>query len=302
MTYIFLNKYFRIFYKLSEVKGLKEFDYLRPRTLEEALEILENQGPAVIYNGGTDVLVRIQEGLLEVKTLMDIKAILELGGIKYDNSRGLRIGALSTLNEICQNEAVKGFYPLLAQAAHSIGSMQIRNRATLVGNICNASPLADTAPVLLVTGAMIIAAGKGYTREIPVEEFFKGVRKTCLRQGEIVIEVVIPPVKDRLKGVFLKHSRRKDVDLSSINAAMNITENGVKIALGAVAPTPIRAYNIEKLIDARGLSLEVIEEVRALVENEISPITDIRASREYRIEIAKVLISRAIENLIGQGL
>ncbi|MCK4257645.1 MAG: xanthine dehydrogenase family protein subunit M [Halanaerobiales bacterium] len=284
---------------------LAQFQYLVPKTVEEACQFLVEYGPgAIVLCGGTDVVVRMRDGVIKPEYLVDIKKIPELNKIHYDETVGLTIGATATLNEISNSEVVQKYYSVLSDGAHEIGSLQVRNRGTLVGNICNASPLADTAPALLVYNAKVKIQGIQGTRVVPIGEFFTGPGSTVLESGEIVTEVIIPPITDA-EGKYFKHARRKAVDLSSIGVAVLVlgkNENEiseVRIALAAVAPTPVRAKNTEALLKNAKITPELLEKVKETVLTDISPISDIRASKEYRYEISSVLVKRGIEEILG---
>lgn len=276
---------------------MKAFEYFKPQTLKEASELLVSYGPnAHILNGGTDLVVRMRDRLTVPDAVVDIKGIKELHEINYDEKEGLFVGACVKLSDMVHNRAVAENYSFLAEAAESVGSGQVRNLATMVGNNCNASPLADTATPLLVLDAVVCIYGPNGEREVSIHDFFKGVRKTCLELGEIVTGIKIPAYKD-LKGVFMKNSRRKDVDLSTVCTSVAKIGNEIRIAMGAVAPTPIRAREAEKFANEKGLTDETIEKIAEIAASESKPIDDVRASREYRVEMVRVMIRRSLEQL-----
>jgi len=280
---------------------LKEFKYLRPITLEEASHYLVKLGDRVhILNGGTDLVVRMRNRITVPVAVVDIKHIEELNKISFDEEKGIFIGATVSISEMCQNDHVIEKYPLLLEACSLLGSVQIRNRATCVGNICNASPLADTSTPLLVLGAKVHIYGPNGDREVAIDEFFIGVRKTCLELGEIVKGISIPSESQGFKGAFHKISRRREVDLSTVCASVGKIQDDYRIAFGAVAPTPIRAKNIEAFLQGKTLGEDVIKEAVGLVEKEISPIDDIRASKEYRIDMSQVLLERGLKALLNK--
>lgn len=276
---------------------MKSFEYFKPQTLKEASEILVKNGKdAHILNGGTDLIVRMRDNITTPKVVVDIKGIKELHKIEYDKDKGLSVGACVKLSDMAHNRDVIENYSFLADAAESVGSGQVRNLATMIGNNCNASPLADTSTPLLALDAKVIIYGPEGEREISIHDFFKGVRKTCLQPGEIVTSIRIPTYKN-LKGVFSKNSRRKDVDLSTVCTTVVRIGDEIRIAMGAVAPTPIRAWAAEK--EAKGLELteENIKKLANIAASEAKPIDDVRASREYRIEMIKVMVARSLEKL-----
>lgn len=274
---------------------MKEFVYLRPATIEEAVELrCEHEGCSVLLNGGTDIVIQLRERLIAPDYVIDIKHIPDLNKITFSKEEGLYIGACVTMNEIGDNEAVNQYYPFLAEAARSVGSKQIRNRATLIGNIVNASPLCDTGTPLYVCEAMLCIVGKEGKREAAMEEFITFVRKTALKPDEIVVGCRIPYIEGA-EGIFTKVSRRKEVDLASIcSTVLKVGEN-YRMAFGAVAPTPVRLHMTESLLNGKTLTNELIEEAAKLARTEVSPISDIRASKEYRLDIVEVTVRRSLE-------
>lgn len=273
---------------------MKEFEYFRPSTLKEALELLKTYGSdAALLNGGTDLIVRMREGHSEPAAIIDIKHIDSLKSITIDSNK-ITIGACVLLNELGENAIVKKNAPFLAQAALSVGSKQVRNRATCIGNICNASPLADTATPLLALDAVVNIYSEEGIREIPLKDFFVFVRKTVLKADEIVTGISFN-LSDSGKGIFTKISRRKEVDLSTVCGTIYKSEKGYRACFGAVAPTPVRLYRVEEFLDKNTLSEAVIEEACEIARGEVSPISDIRASMEYRQEMVTVVITRALK-------
>ena len=244
--------------------------------------------------GATDIIIRMRDKLISPECVIDIKRIKALYGIEFSESKGLLIGACSTLNEIAENEYVKRFYPFLAQAAESVGSKQLRNRATCAGNIVNASPLADTATPLYVCGAVIEAEGSEGKREIPIDKFITFVRKVDLKPCEIVTGIRVPHIPG-IEGEFFKISRRHEVDLSTVCGTVAKTGGEYRIALGAVAPTPVRLKKTEALLSGRKLTASLIAEAAELAKSEISPIDDVRASRQYRLDMSALIVRRGLE-------
>jgi len=217
-----------------------------------------------------------------------------LNRITYNKQDGLNIGATVTLNEISNSKIVQTNYPILAKACKTVGSYQVRNRATLAGNICNASPAADTAPPLLVLEAKVNIISLVGEKMIPINQFFTGVKKNVLKKGEFVTSVTVPPIKDKWTGVYLKQGRKKDVDLATVGVAVVCIRDEVRIALGAVAPVPIRAFKTEELLKGKAIDEPLLEKIVKSALAEVSPISDIRSSKEYREEIIKILLKRAI--------
>ena len=274
---------------------MKEFEYLKPDSIKETISILSQFGEkAQILNGGTDLIVEMRDKIIQPEYLVDIKAIPQLNKITYDEQEGLEIGATVTLNEISNSKVVQTHYPILVKACKTVGSYQVRNRATLVGNICNASPAADIAPPLLVLEAKVNIIGPTGEKIVPINQFFTGVKKNILKKGEIVTSITIPPIKGKWVGVYLKQGRKKEVDLATVGVAVVCIRGEVRIALGAVAPVPIRAFKTEELLKGKTIDESLLEKAGKSALTEVSPISDIRSSQEYREEIIKVLVKRAI--------
>lgn len=278
------------------------FEYFKPATLEEACSLLAKYGSeAVIFAGGTDLLVSMRAGGIRPKYLIDIKGIQELSRIKLENGR-LTVGVAVTVNALARSDVVKKEFNILIEAAKLFASAQIRNRATIGGNLCRASPSSDMVPPLLVLDAMLTAVSTKGERNISVKDFFIGPEKTCLEQGELLkdIQVQTPP-KD-MGTAFLK-IRRTGVDLAVVNVAVALVvgENkfkDVRIALGAVAPTPMRAYKAEAQLKGEVCTDENIDRAAETASGETNPITDVRSTAEYRREVSKVLVKRAIKNAL----
>jgi CO/xanthine dehydrogenase FAD-binding subunit len=272
------------------------YDYVKCADLKQAFEILKNDEHALPLAGGTDLIVGMRGGKFAPRLLVDIKGLEELHVLKEDDS-GITVGAAVTLNQIALFEPIIKYAAALAEGAHSVGSYAIRNRATLAGNICNASPAADTAAPLYSLAAVINLISPDQKRSMPIEEFFIGPGKTALHKGELVHSVLIPKPYASGKGVYLKASRTGSVDLSTVGVAVQSWGDKVRIAVGAVAPTPVRAYNVEKAINEGGE--KDWAKAAKMVCEDISPITDLRCSRDYRYHIAEVLVRRGLELTMG---
>ena len=290
---------------------LPEFEYLAPETLDEAISILKGYGDeAKILTGGTDLLNPIKDYALDddVKKpsyIVDIKRIPEMDGIEFDAEKGLCIGALTKLVDIEQSEVVRKEYPALAEAAHVIASNQIRSKGTMVGNICNASPSADSVPALIVLEASLDITGPEGTRSVPVEDFFTGFKTIDLQDGEIVTAIRIPPVGENTKAAYIKHAFRKAMDLAIVGVAAKVTvEDGIckdaKVALGAVSITAVRAKKAEEILIGSDLSAEVLEKAGEAAMLECKPISDVRASAEYRQDMVRVFTKRSVAKALEQ--
>lgn len=287
---------------------LPKFDYIAAQSLDEASNLLVELGPtARIMAGATDLVIPMKDHAVkpEPEYLIDIKKLPDLNQLEYSEEEGLKIGALTTLRTVEHSPLVKQVNPAVAVAAKSIASTQIRAKGTMVGNICNASPSCDSGPIVLASDARILYHGQDGDREMKAGEFFKGVKKTALEPGEIVTAIVFPPLKKNQKAVYIKHSVRKAMDLAIVGVAVVITvENGIctdaRIAVGAVAATPIRTPKSETFLIGKKLTDEVIEEAAQLTMESCSPISDIRASKEYRSAMVKVFTKRAIKKALEE--
>ena len=264
---------------------MKRFEYFEPATLEEATALLAQGAHALA--GGTDLLVEMREHLRSVERVANIKKIPGLAALTY-GSEGLRIGALVTAREVETSPLAMEKYSSLVQACRELGSIQVRNRATIVGNLCRASPSADTIPPLVADGAQLEIHGRA--KPLPLEDFFTGPGKTVLRAGELVTAIVVPPPPAGTKKAYIKHGRRKAMELATVGVAVTRTPDGVRIALGAVAPTVIRARTAEKLYPD-------IEKAAQAAAAECAPISNVRASADYRRKMVRVLTRRALERV-----
>ena len=276
---------------------IPELNYFRAESLEEALELISKLDDVKVIAGGTDVIIDLKIGRYRVRNLVDISRIEELRGIE-DRGDYVVVGAATKLQEIVESPVIRAKAPVLAEAVREMGSWQVRNVATIGGNLCNASPAADTAPPLMVLGARLRLVSLSGVREVPVEEFFLGPRKTVLGRGELLKEVVIPYVR-RAGTSYIKLGRRNAFTLSIVSVATLVrVEDGVfsdvRVALNSVAPKPVRAASVEAALKGRAVSEDVIREAAAEVVKDISPISDVRASAEYRAAMSQVLVKDSI--------
>jgi carbon-monoxide dehydrogenase medium subunit len=282
------------------------FTYLEPGTIEEAISSLTKyEGKAKVIAGGTDLLVQIRGNVLKPEYLVDIEYIPGLDYIKYDEKQGLSIGALTTIRTLERSTELQKKYPVISQAAHQMASVAIRNVGTLGGNLCNAAPSADTAPSLIGLEAKAKLIGPDGERMIALEDFFTGPGESVLKPGELLVEIQVPPVPGSSKSVYLKHSIRGSIDLAIVGVAATVTMDGercqdVRIVLGAVAPTPMKAKEAEKVLKDKKIDDDLIERASQAVLNECRPITDVRASAEYRREMVRVFTRRALKEAIAK--
>jgi aerobic carbon-monoxide dehydrogenase medium subunit len=279
---------------------MRRFEYHEPRSLAEASRLLVELGEeAHAFAGGTDLLVEIREGLRHCAHVISLKRLEDLKGLVFDHGRGLRIGALATAREIETDPTIARHYPNLLSAVRSLGSIQVRNRATLVGNICRASPSADTAPPLIADEAIVTIAGQTGVRKTPIAQFFVGPGKTVLARGDIVVAVETPPDPSPLGRAYLKLGRRQAMELATVGVAATLSMEGdscvdSRIALGAVAPTPVRASSAERALCGRPLTDAALDEAARAAMAECAPIDNVRASAAYRRDMVGVLTRRAI--------
>lgn len=280
---------------------MREFSYYRPSTVTEALALRERLGEGGAYlNGGTDLVVRIKEKLEQPRYIIDLKGIAELKTFRVAEKR-VFIGSTVTLQEVSSSPEINKDFPGLKEAVSSIGSYQIRVRGTLAGNLISSAPSADTAPILLCYEAEVLSEGSGGERNIKLSSFFKGPRLNALEPGEIVKGVFVPrPIFPHLS-TYLKIGRRASVDLAVAGVAAMVldTPSGFeyRVALGAVAPTPVRAWQLEGFLRHKVLTPELLGEAIPLVLEDVSPIDDVRSSRHYRLEMCKVLTKRALSSV-----
>lgn len=284
---------------------MKTFEYFKPKTLEEALKLLSEYGEkAKLLAGGTDLAVMIDDGMVEPDYVIDLKGLNDLKGIQVKDGY-LWIGALTTFSEIIHSDVVKSNFPVLFEASKTVASVGVRNRATLVGNICSAVPSADSAPSLLVLNASVEIKGKE-ERLVPVTQFFTGPRKTVVNKDEIVTGVRIPLENRRYGANYIKLGRYDGEDLAQVGVATFVSEDlEYRVAFCAVAPTPVRAYEVEEFLKGKELTDELIKEALPIALKAISPISDVRASKEYRMHVSGVLFKRSLkasfDRLHGNG-
>jgi len=288
--------------------GLPSFDYIRAGTPDEAVRLLKEHGEAAqLVMGGTDLFVRMRDGFIRPQVVVDVKHVPGFRDVGFDPQAGLTIGAAVTMNEIARHPDVKAHYPLLAEAANAVASYQLRNRATIGGNLCNGSPCADTAPATLVLEGRVLLFGPGGERELPAGEFFLGPGETALRAGELMTAVRYPPLPDRAAGRYLKLGRSKVGDLAIVSVAVFGFPDGTapsghrfRIALGSVAPVVLRAPEAEDVLAANPPGDETFALAAGKAMAAASPIDDVRSSAEYRRAMVRHLTLRALRDVWEQ--
>ncbi|MGD0915539.1 MAG: xanthine dehydrogenase family protein subunit M [Thermodesulfobacteriota bacterium] len=282
------------------------FEYYAPHSLEEALSLLDNRREkSKVLAGGTDLIVQMKNGNARPAVIVDAKKIPELNRLEWNNGESLYIGAAVALSKIVAFPPVKERFGILYQACSIIGSMQLRNRGTIGGNICNAAPSADSAPPLLCLGAKAIVARSGGNRIVPLDSFFRGPGQTALATNELLVGIEVPAPPIHSSGCYLRHTPRQDMDIAVVGVAsfliiskQNNQCQEARIALGAVAPTPIRVPQAESILTGKILTEEAIEEAAERAAETARPISDMRGSAEYRKEIVKVLTRRTLKRAL----
>lgn len=283
-----------------------EFDYVKPGTLEEALRLLARHGEkARALAGGTDLVVHLKEGHARPDLVLDVKALPELAGLELKGSV-LRVGARVTFTELIESSAVRTKFPVLWEASRTVASTGVRNRATLAGNICSAVPSADSAPALALYEAEVLVRSSSAERRIPVADWFTGPKRTALRPGELVTAVELKAPAGKHGGCYMKLSRYEGEDLAQGGiAAMVLADHTYRVAACALGPVPRRCSAAEAALNGSKLSDRVIAGAVAALLPELSPISDIRSSREYRLHMAGVMLERALKaasaRLLGKG-
>ena len=278
-------------------------EYFTPKTVEEAISLLSEYGEkAEIIAGGTDSLVRMKKGDTHPDLFINIGEIQGLDYIQYDDKDGLRIGARTPIRSIVNSSLIKDTFGVLAHAAATLGTPTIRRQATIGGNLCNAAPSADMAPSLIVLGAQLKINGSDGQKSMPVEDFFTGPGQTRLNRNEILTEIQIPNPMPNSNAVYLKQTRSQGADLAIVGVAAMVVTDGevikdVKIALGAVAPTPVRAKKAEEILKGKKPDDNLLEACSGAALLESSPIDDVRSSAAYREKLIRVLVKRAIKKV-----
>src|SRR5574341_2057251 len=279
---------------------MKPFDYFAPRSLAEATKILaQYHGEARAVAGGTDLLLKMKAGRLAPKVMVNIKRLPELRGLDFNSH--LTLGALTTLEEIKRSPLIRTHYPALSDAAATMASVQIRNLATVGGNVCNAAPSADLAPILIALNATVRTCGAEGERRVPLEDFFTGPGVTVLAPGELLVALEVPPPAG--PSLYLKHSPREHMDIAVVGVGLAIQLRdsrceSARVALGAVAPIPLRARRAESELTGGPLTAERIDRAAKMAAEEAKPIDDVRGSAWYRRRMVEVLTRRGLETLI----
>lgn len=287
------------------LKKINKFEYCAPSTLSEAISLLaEYKGKAKVFSGGTDVLVQMKQRKITPEYIIDIKNISELNHLCYDPDKGLSIGALVTHNLLASSSIIPENLRMLKEASLAVGSVQTRNRGTIVGNICTSSPAADTPPALLALEANLKLVSESGERMVDIKDFFTAPFKNILQETEIITEIEIPVLPDNSGGIYLWHSKITEEDETLVGVGVVITVNNLqeqfctkaRIGLGSVAPTPIRAFKAEEFLIGKKFDNDIIKQVAEIASNESMP----RSRAEYRKEMVKVQVRRALNQALNR--
>jgi CO/xanthine dehydrogenase FAD-binding subunit len=286
------------------MKRPEPVEMYQPMSLQEASRLMKDKGPGGRFlAGGTDLVIAIKEKGLIPKYVVDLKRVPGLSGIRENADESITIGALTTMRDIETDSLLNKKYPFLCQSAAEVGSIQIRNRATVGGNMANATPSADVAPSLIALEATAKLANAAGARTVSLEDFFRGPGQTVMNSDEILTEITIPKTRPRLVGEYIKFSPRDMMDLAYVGIAVVYAlverENrceGVRIVLGAVAPTPIRARQAEAILEGQALTEALAATAGEQAAKESKPISDVRSSADYRRAMVSTMTQRAILN------
>ena len=276
-------------------------DYIRPKDMKKALQVMKQwKKRATLIAGGTNVIPDLRARAIHPEVLIDISHFKNLSYIREDKKK-IRVGALTTISELASSNIIQKWVPVFSQAANQLGNPLVRNRATIAGNLADASPAADTAVPLLALEAIIVIQG-GKEKQVPIHQFFVGPNQTVLKRDEIIKEVIVPKFNPNARTAYFKLGLRNSMAISVVSIAvlMEMEKTFCKkarIGYGAVAPKPIRVYRIEEMLENRELTERLLRACCETIGKEISPISDIRASKEYRTEMASILFKRVLKQV-----
>lgn len=280
--------------------SLARFEYFAPESLAEAIALFEEKGrQARILAGGTDLMVKIAHKILFPTALISLKKVNGLDKIEFDPKNGMTIGAMALLADVAKHPDIKKHYPAVAAAAQNTANVQVRNMGTVVGNLCNASPSADNAPALLCLDALVNIIGPRGERQISLVDFFRGPGVTALEPAEIVTAVKIPPPLSHCGMTYNSLSARGKLDCSAVGVAALVVLKGdicrkARIVIGACAPVPMRAERSEEILTDTSLDDDLIRKAAMTAGQEAMPISDLRATADYRLKMVNVLTMRVL--------
>jgi CO/xanthine dehydrogenase FAD-binding subunit len=285
---------------------LRPFDYYRPKDLAEAQTLLIQEPSAAVLAGGTDVVVNLRRGSIKPPMVVDIKGLEGLRGIGWQDDR-LSLGALTTFNDLLASPEVNEHFTVLADAARVMGCREIRHRATLGGNVVNASPGAESGSPLAALEAEVVLAGPQGSRQMAIGDFWQGVGQTALRPGELLTHILVPTLPPGSRSAYLRRSRVLGMDLASVNVSVVVTDpdradrRRVRVAMGAVAPTPVRAAETEGLLAGQDLTPALYARMRQTIQKGIEPrATSLRATPEYKKRMVGVMTQMILEDLLSK--
>lgn len=286
---------------------MRRFDLNLPRSVDECLKILTDRGSdAKLVAGGTDLLPQLKNGLLKPACVVDLSGVPALRAVRNANGDGLRLGAAVTARTIELDPHIRATYPALAESGALVGSVQVRNLATVGGNLCNAAPSADMAPPLLALDAEAIIVGPQGERRVPLASFFLGVRRTVLAADELLLGLMVPAPGPGSGGHYLRHTPRRELDIAVVGVASQITLSGgvcqkARIALASVAPTPVRATAAEAALVGQPVTPALIERAATLAVDAARPISDQRGSADFRRHLVRVLTHRTLTTALERA-
>ncbi len=286
---------------------MKWIDYEVPNSVDEATALLAQGGDkAKPLAGGTDLIVMLRTGVVGPDLVVDVKSIPELNEITYDPKTGLTLGAAVPCYKIYSNEAIASAYPALIDSASLIGGIQIQGRASIGGNLCNATPSADSIPTLIALGATCKIAGPNGTREVPAEDFCTGVRQNLLGPGEVLVSMHFPPPADNSGARYIRFIPRNEMDIAVVGAGVSVTLNNgnfesARIALAAVAPTPLFVTEAGDALAGKPVNDESIQMAANVARDAAKPINDMRGTIEYRKQLCEVLTRRALHTAVERA-
>jgi len=285
---------------------VRRFELALPESLNDCLRLLAERGPETkLLAGGTDLLPQMKNGVLMPKRVIDLSGVARVKILESD-AKGLRIGAAVPARQLEQDPRVRAGYVSVAESAALVGSVQVRNLATVGGNLCNAAPSADMAPPLVALEAQAVIAGPHGERRVALSDFFTGVRTTVLGPDELLVEIVAPAPGPHSGGSYIRHTPRRELDIAVVGVASQVTlANGVcakaRIALAAVAPTPVRATTAEAALEGRPLTPELIERAAELAAQGATPISDQRGSEDFRRHLVRILTRRTLTAALARA-
>ena len=279
---------------------MRRFELALPSTVPECLAALSDGGDVRMVAGGTDLLPQMKNGLVKPARVVDLSGIPALQKLEVDGDGALHIGPAVSARTVELSEIVRNGFLAVAEGAGVIGSHQVRNLATVGGNVCNAAPSADVSPPLVAMDAVVVIEGPDGQRLLPISDFFQGVRRTALQPGELVVEFVVPAPGTGSGGTYLRHTPRRELDIAVVGVGTQLTiQNGTctkaRIALGAVAPVIVRATEAEASLEGQEITSELLDKAAALAVNSAKPISDQRGSAEYRLHLTRVLTRRTLQ-------